>query len=293
MQPAAEPIVSIPAPSDLPAAEAAFHAPQKPSTSAPRYVPERGLVRRLRRAQANDGIGDLAVRHDLDSETRERLAAELIKAGAPPITPSIAETALARLVSFEPLNADALRPFLVLSTDRTLRAVAMARIGEAMRRAGRSVKLVSDAVDTRKNPVLVQAGNELGCGVTRYDGSPNCVEILRETDLACLSIIEAGFRAPLDRVALMRLNTLIQATGAEPVMVMRPEDAPFAATLSKIGLKRIVLVCEGNETKLGPVFTGLREGNLMIAEILDMHVSEPKLIPADKSELARILTGSD
>lgn len=290
MQPAAEPVVSIPTPTDLPAAEAAFYAPARPRPTEPRYVPERGLVRRLRTAQANDGIGDLAVRHGLDAETRQRLAAELIKAGAPPITTVVAETALSRLVSFEPLNADALRPFLLLSTDRAVRAAAMAQIGDAMHRAGRSVKLVSDAVDTRENAMLVEAGKRLGCGVTRYDGSPNCVEILRQTDLACLALIEAGFRAPLDKVALMRVNTLARATGAEPVMVMRPEDAPLAVSLSKIGLKRVVLVREDNSTTLGPVFSALREGNLAIAEILDLRGEEPTLIPARAVEMAALLT---
>ena len=290
MQHAAEPIVILPTPTPTPAVETAFYAPQKPSRAVQRYAPERGLVRRLRTAQAHDGIGDLALRHDLDPETRERLAAELIKAGAPPITPTVAETALSRLLRFEPVNADALRPFLVLSTDRALRAVAMTLIGEAMRRAGRSVRLVSDAIDARDNPVLSKAGKRLGCGITRYDGAPNCVDILRKTDLACLSIIEAGFRAPLDRVAMLRLNTLIQSTGAEPVMVMRPEDAPLAVTLSKIGLKRIILVRDENPLQLGPVFTALRDSNLVIAEVMDMREKKAVMTPARASEMAVLLT---
>jgi len=147
----------------------------------------------------------------------------------------------------------------------------MTLIGEAMRRAGRSVRLVSDAIDARDNPVLSKAGKRLGCG-------------------ACLSIIEAGFRAPLDRVAMLRLNTLIQSTGAEPVMVMRPEDAPLAVTLSKIGLKRIILVRDENPLQLGPVFTALRDSNLVIAEVMDMREKKAVMTPARASEMAVLLT---
>jgi len=86
-----------------------------PRRTPPRYVPERGLVRRIRSAQANDGLGQLAIRHELDPETQAQLSSELIKAGAPPITPAAAEKALSRVVSFEPLNVDALRPFIMLS----------------------------------------------------------------------------------------------------------------------------------------------------------------------------------
>jgi len=98
--------------------------PSGPKASAlngrtpPRYVPERGLVRRIRSAQANDGLGQLAARHELDPETQAQLSSELIKAGAPPITPAAAEKALSRLVSFEPLNVDALHPFILLAMDR-------------------------------------------------------------------------------------------------------------------------------------------------------------------------------
>ncbi len=256
----------------------------------PRYVPERGLIRRLRTAQANDGIGDLAVQHRLDPETRNRLAAELIKAGAPPITSLVAETALSRLVSFDPLNVDALRPFLVLSADRALRATATAHICKTMRQAGRSIRILSDAIDTEEHLELVEAGQELGCGITRYEGSPNCLDILQKTDLACLSIIEAGFRAPLNKVSMTRLNTLIETTGAEPIMVMRPEDAPSAVMLSKIGLKRIVLVKAAEPVTLGPVFSALRHGNLNIAEILDIRENATTIKQANAKEFAALLT---
>ncbi len=270
--------------------EPAKHPSARIIESAPRYVPERGLIRRLRTAQANDGIGDIAVRHRLDPETRNRLAAELIKAGAPPITSFVAETALSRLMSFEPLNVDALRPFLVLSTNRAHRAIATAHISKAMRQAGRSVRILSDAIDADEHPELVEAGQKLGCGITHYEGSPNCVDILQQTDLACLSIIEAGFRAPLDRVSMTRLNTLIQTTGAEPVMVMRPEDASSAVMLSKIGLKRVVLVNTEDPLTLGPVFSALRHGNLSIAEILDIQENSTVLKQASAKEITAFLT---
>jgi len=289
MHSSSEPTISAP---DVALPSTAYSTPSvsaTPRREARRYSVERGLVRRLRTAQANDDIGALALRHKLDGATREALAAELIKAGAPPITSSVAEAALARLVSFEPLNADALRPFIILSVDRSLRAQAMARIGDTMRSAGRSVRLVSDAVDTRENKSLIDAGKRLGCGITRYDGSPNCVEILRKTDLACLPIVEAGFRAPLDKVSLLRLNTLIQATGSEPVFVMRPEDASLAVVLSKIGLNRIVLVQTNPTVALGPVFAALRQANLSIAEIMHRDDAEAPMRPAQASDLATML----
>jgi len=254
-----------------------------------RYVPERGLVRRLRAAQANDGIGGLTARHGFDSETRDMLTAELIKAGAPPITPQTAEKALSRLVTFEPLNVDALRPFLLLSDDRMLRAHALAQVGTAMHAAGRSVRLVSDAIDSQTNDVLTDAGEALGCGVRKFDGTPDCVSVLRKADLACLSVIEAGFRAPLDKIALLRLSTLVQATGAEPIIVIRPDDAALAMTLSKIGVKRVILAQSTTPVILGPVFTALREANLALAEILDMRRSAPKLRPAKATTLTEML----
>jgi hypothetical protein len=290
MQHAAEPTIALPDPAERLVSIPNIAKAAPPSRKPPRYVPERGLVRRIRTAQANDDIGELATRHSLDQETRALLSAELIKAGAPPITSTVAETALSRLVTFEPLNADALRPFLMLSLDRPLRAAAMARVGDAMRRAGRRVKLISDAVDTRDNPVLIEAGKSLGCGITRYDGSPNCVDILRKTDLACLALIEAGFRAPLDKVALLRLNTLVQATGSEPVFVMRPQDTPLAVALSKIGVRRVVLAVTEARVSLGPVFAALRDANLVVAEILDTRGDEPALRPGRAAELAMLLT---
>jgi len=284
----AEPAILVPA-SPHPDNEIVSRTFNRVIRQEPRYVPERGLVRRLRAEQAHDGLGELAARHRLDAQTRTALAAEFVKSGAPPITPLVAEKAISRLVSFEPLNADALRPFIVLSTDRALRAVATARIGETMRKAGRSVRLISDAIDTNEHPELFQAGQKLGCGITRYEGSPNCVEILQRTDLACLAVIEAGFRAPLDNVSLMRLNALVQATGAEPIMAMRPEDVQSARMLSKIGLKRIVLVRTEERISLGPIFSALRHNNLVVSEILDMRQSEKVFIPANAKEMAELL----
>lgn len=254
-----------------------------------RYVPERGLVRRIRTAQANDSISELAERHALDSETRKQLSAELIKSGAPPITHEAAEKALSRFVSFEPLNVDALKPFILLSAERSLRAHALAQIGLAMHSAGRSVKLVSDASDIRQNEVLVKAGQEIGCGVIPFDGVPNCVDILRNSDLACMNIVEAGFRAPLDKIALLRLTTIVNATGAEPVAVIRTDDAPIAASLSRVGVKRVVLVHNDGPTKLGPVLTALREANLAIAELLHIRNGTANLRPAKADSLAKLL----
>lgn len=286
----AEPTIAVPQPRVDQMVPKIIGARALPGRKDARYVPERGLVRRLRTAQANDDISALAARHELDPETRERLAAELIKAGAPPITPKTAEAALSRLVRFDPLNADALRPFLILSLDRGLRAHAMVQIGLAMRKAGRSVRLLSDAVDLRENTVLIEAGKQLGCAMTRYDGSPNCADILRKTDLACLSVIEAGFRAPLDKIAMLRLNTLTQATGAEPVVVMRPRDADLALALSKIGVKRVVVVRDADNMTLGPILSALRKADLSIAEILDVRDGAPSLCPARAAGLAALLT---
>lgn len=255
-----------------------------------RYVPERGLVRRIRAAQANDDIGALALRHNFDPDTRKMLAAELIKAGAPPITSATVEMAMSRLVTFEPLNVDALRPFLLLSADRMLRAQAFAQVGVAMHSAGRSVKLVSDAADTRSNEALIAAGDVLGCGVTQFDGTPDCVSILRGADLACLNLVEAGFRTPLDKIAVLRLTTLVQATGAEPIVVIRPEDAPLAARLATIGIKRVILAQTSTSAALGPLFKVLREANLALAEVLDMRGAVPKLRPAEATTLAAMLT---
>ena len=262
-----------------------------PERTLPRYVPERGLIRRIRSAQAKDGLGELAARHMLDPETQSQLSCELIKAGAPPITPDAAEKALMRTVRFEPLNVDALHPFVLLSMDRELRAEALASVGLAFNAAGRSVRLVSDATDTRTNDALVDAGEKIGCGVTPFDGVPNCVEILRKADLACLNLIETGFRAPLHRIASLRLSTLIQATGSEPVLVMRPEDAELAAMISGIGIKRIVLAYSEEPVQLGPVLSVLREANLSIAEFLDLRGNTAKLRPAQASELATLLMG--
>lgn len=265
-------------------------AAAQPRQATPRYVPERGLIRRIRSAQANDGLGELAAHHMLDPETQAQLSCELIKAGAPPITPDAAEKALTRLVSFEPLNVDALHPFILLAMDRDLRAQALASVGLAFHAAGRSVRFVSDATDTRTNEALVEAGQQIGCGVTRFDGVPNCVDILRKADLACLNLIETGFREPLHKIATLRLNTLIQATGSEPVLVMRPDDADMAVMLSAIGVKRVVLAYSDASTRLGPVLSALREANLSIAEFLDLRGSTVKLRPAQASELATLLT---
>ena len=290
----AEPYVSTPVHAATPTQSAASDRQDAVSKRRvpSRYVPERGLVRRLRAAQANDGIGGLTERHSFDSETRDTLSAELIKAGAPPITPQTAEKALSRLVTFEPLNVDALRPFLLLSADRTIRAHALAQVAEAMNAAGRSVRLVSDATDSQTNDILTEAGKKLSCAVTKFDGTPDCVSVLRKADLASLSVIEAGFRAPLDKIALLRLSTLVQATGAEPIVVIRPEDASLATTLSKIGVKRVILVQTTSPVVLGPVFTALREANLALAEVLDMRNAAPKLRRADAASLAEMLTGT-
>jgi len=254
-----------------------------------RYVPERGLVRRIRSAQANDGLGELAARHMLDPETQAQLSAELIKAGAPPITPSAAEKAFSRIVNFEPLNVDALHPFVFLALDRDLRARALASVGSAFHAAGRSVRFLSNASDTRTNDALLEAGQKIGCGVTPFDGVPNCVEIMRTADLACLNLIETGFRAPLNRIATLRLNTLIQATGSEPVLVMRPEDVDLAVKLSSVGVKRVVLAYSEAPAQLGPVLSLLRDANLSIAEFLDLRGPAAKLRPAQASELASLL----
>ncbi len=264
--------------------------PEQTFPAQSRYVPERGLVRRIRSAQANDDLGQLAARHSLDSETRAQLSSELIKAGAPPITPVAAEKALARMVSFEPLNVDALRPFVLLAMDRDLRAQALASVGLAFHSAGRSVRFVSNAADTRTHDVLIDAGQHIGCGVTPFDGVPNCVEILRQADLTCLNLIETGFRAPLNKIAMLRLTTLIQATGSEPVFVMKPEDAGLAAKLSSMGVERVVLAYDQEPIELGPVLSVLRAANLSLAEFLDLRGKTARLRPAQAADLAALLT---
>ena len=265
-------------------------APAIQERAPTRYVPERGLVRRIRSAQANDGLGELAARHMLDPETQARLSAELIKAGAPPITLAAAEKALSRVVRFEPLNVDALHPFVLLALDRDLRAQALASIGLAFDAAGRSVQFLSNATDIRENDTLRDVSQRIGCGIVPFDGVPNCVEIMRNSDLACLNLIETGFRAPFNKVATLRLKTLIHATGAEPVLVMRPEDADLAMELSTIGLKRVVFAITETPIHLGPVLAVLRAANLSIAEFLDLRGDVPKLRPAQVDELAAFLT---
>lgn len=285
----AEPTIALPERPVQPAPTKIIGEAALPGRKEPRYVPRRGLVRSLRNAHAIDGIRTLAARHKLDPETRDVLGAELSKAGAPPITAETAEVALKRMVHFEPLNADALRPFIVLSADRMIRAAALAGVATAMRNAGRSVRLLSDAVDALDNDILTDAGKRLGCGVTPYDGAPSCVDLLRKTDLACLSLVETGFRAPLDKVAMLRLHTLVQATGAEPVFVMRPCDAALAVQMSHIGVKRVVLALTSEPIILGPALSALRKGNLSLAETLEMRGETAQLSAATPGALATVL----
>lgn len=256
---------------------------------APRYIPQRGLVRRIRRAAASDGLSALAAHHRLDRETRELLSAELVKLGAPPITEKTATEAFERLVHFDPLNADALRPFLIIGTNREDRALAVAKIATAMRRAGRSVRMLSDAADATGNVHLKAAGEKLGCGVQIYDGTAECVEMLRISDLACLSIVEAGLRPPLDRVALLRLHKLCIATGAEPIAVVRPADALQALGLARIGVRRMIIAETGEPVRLGSALSAARRGDLAFAEMLPVHDPALPLRPAMALDLATML----
>lgn len=279
-----EPTIQIPAEAPRKIGEASL-----PGARAGRYAPKRGLVRRIRNARANDSLRSLAERHLLDPEARERLSAELIKAGAPPVTREAAQHALSRIVTFDPLNADALRPFLVIGTDRNDRAMAVAKIADAMRKAGRSVRLFSDALDAEDNVHLQAAAERHRCGLRIYDGPSECVEMLRRTDLASLSIIEAGLRPPLDRVALQRLNKLCQATGAEPIAVIRPAEALQTLGLARIGVRRMILVETGEPVRLGPALSAARRGNLAFAELMSSYDLDAPLRAATAGSLAEML----
>jgi pyrimidine deaminase RibD-like protein len=287
---AAEPTIAIPRPIAATPARRRPLAPQKPNLRAvKRYVPPRGLVRRLTEARSDAAITALLDDHGFDPETGEMLRAALIKAGAPPLSQSTAAIALERLLRFEPLNADALRPFVLLAAERDLRAEAMGHVGYVMRQAGRTVRLFSDAADSQNNAVLAEAAARLGCKITDYNGSPHCAQALRETDLGCLNLIEAGYRKPLDRVALLRLTTLISAIDAEPVMVMRPQDAECTEMLAKTGVKRVILMLTEDDATLGKAIATLRRANLAVAEIIDRRDETRGLIPATPTALARHL----
>ena len=218
------------------------------------------------------------------------LSAELVKLGAPPITEEAATEAFERLVHFDPLNADALRPFLIIGTNREDRALAVAKVAIAMRRAGRSVQILSDALDATGNVHLKAAGDRIGCGVKIYDGTAECVEMLRRTDLASLSVVEAGLRPPLDRVAVLRLHKLCIATGAEPIAVVRPEDALQALGMARIGVRRVILAETGEQVRLGPALSAARRGDLAFAEMLTVHNPDAPLRPAMALDLAKMLT---
>lgn len=254
-----------------------------------RYTPKRGLVRRIRAQQAYADISDLAERHNLDPQTRTVLTEELIKAGAPPVLPATTEKALTGLLQFEPLNTDALKPFLLLSMDRGHRNLAALLIRRVMQNAGRSVKILVDTGYDSHSRATCDYGKQDERDFIPYEGAAHCVDILRKTDLACLSLIGSGFRTPLDSVATARLIAFIKATRAEPVMITRPEDANFALSLSQIGLRRIILVRTGNTLTLGPVFSALRFGKLVISEILDIRTTPARLIPASPAGVAKLL----
>lgn len=263
-----------------------------PGIRAPRSAPERGLVRRIRKAVAEDALTALAEHHGFDKETRAQFCGELVKLGAPPVTPEAAASALERLVHFDPLNADALHPFLIVGTRREDRAIAVARVAEAMHRSGRSVQIMSDAMNAEDDPHLKAAGHRIGCGVKAFDGVSECHSILQKSDLALLSVIEGGVRPPLDRFALQRVEKLCSATGAEPVIVVRPEDASQALGMARIGVRRMILVDTGKPARLGSALSAARRGDIALAEILPADGKDMTLRAASPSELARLLTGA-
>lgn len=280
-----EPTINRPQPTPRTIGTAAL-----PGTRIARYAPKRGLVRKIRSAAAAGALTGMAEHHRFDKETSEVLCGELVKLGAPPVTQEAAASALERLVHFSPLNADALHPFLVVGTHREDRALAVAAIAEAMYRSGRSVQIMSDAQDAEDNAALKRAGKRIGCGVQIYDGVTECHAMLQRADLARLAVIEAGVRPPLDRIALQRLEKLCVATGAEPVIVVRPDDAAQALGMARIGVRRMILVETGEHVRLGPVLSAADRGDLAIAEILP--VESGALCAASSVELARLLVGA-
>jgi len=247
-----------------------------PGTRAPRYAPKRGLVRRIRSAAAADALGALADHHGFDNETREVLCSELVKLGAPPVTLEAAASAFERLVHFSPLNADALHPFVIVGTNRSDRSLAVAQVAETMHRSGRSVQIMSDALDAENNAHLKVAGQRIGCGVRVYEGTSDCHAMLQRADLARLAVIEAGIRPPLDRIALQRLERLCAA-------------AAQALGMARIGVRRMIVVETGDPVRLGPALSAINRGDLAIAEILPAEGGTDALRPASPQELARLL----
>lgn len=284
----AEPTIAMPQSITQPARP--FLAPQRPALrSVKRYVPPRGLVRRLTEARNDDAIDALLGDHGFDAATGDALRAELVKAGAPPLGQATTAIALDRLLGFEPLNADTLRPYVILAAERSLRAEAMNRIGHVMQRAGRTLRLYSDSADSQSNPILASAVKQLGHGVVDYNGSPDCVQILRNAEGGCLNLVESGYRAPLDKVALLRLGTLVKAIDAEPVMVMRPRDCATTEMLAPIGVKRVILALTDGDASLGPAIATLRRAGLALAEIIDLRDQASGLTPATPAALAKHL----
>jgi hypothetical protein len=284
----AEPTIAIPQSVTKPVRP--FLAPKKPaSRRVKRYVPPRGLVRRLTEARNDDAIDAFLSDHHFDTATGNILRAELVKAGAPPLGQTTTAIALERMLGFEPLNADALRPFVILAAERSLRAEAMNRIGHVMERAGRTIRLYSDAADSQSNPTLASAAKQLGHGVIDYNGSPDCAQTLRNAESGCLNLVESGYRAPLDKVALLRLGTLVTAIDAEPIMVMRPQDCAATEMLAPIGVKRIILALTDGDATLGPAIATLRRAGLALAEIIDLRDEASGLTPATPAALAKHL----
>jgi len=255
----AEPTIAMPQSITKPARP--FLAPQRPALrSVKRYVPPRGLVRRLTEARNDDAIDALLGDHGFDAATGDALRAELVKAGAPPLGQATTAIALDRLLGFEPLNADTLRPYVILAAE-----------------------------DSQSNPILASAAKQLGHGVVDYNGSPDCVQILRNAEGGCLNLVESGYRAPLDKVALLRLGTLVKAIDAEPVMVMRPRDCATTEMLAPIGVKRVILALTDGDASLGPAIATLRRAGLALAEIIDLRDQASGLTPATPAALAKHL----
>lgn len=254
---------------------------------AERYVPQRGLVERLRASRTDDGLEAIAERHDLDPATRSALAAALGKVGVPPLTPRTAEKALGEIVRFSPINADALRPFVVVGPDPAHRLAGMVAMAGAMRAAGRSVRLLAEGKDASNIEALGEAASALTCRADVYTDPAECLAILRRTDLGCLGLIEAAFDLPAGEEALARLHRLTRTVGAEAVAVLDEPSLAAVPALARAGMRRIVLV-QQTGTRLGPLLRALGE-RVALAEILRIEGASVSLRAATPALLADML----